>query len=243
MCGICGVVRFDGERPDPELLRAQLIALRHRGPDDQGLWMRGPAALGQARLSILDVGPGGHQPLASEDDAIQLVCNGEFYGADVQREALRAAGHVFHGRSDSEIALHLYEDHGDGMLARLRGMFAFALYDEPRGRLLLARISGEPAGCVALRALPDGAAEMKRLYVRDDFRGMGIGRMLAECVIDEARALGYGVVKLDTLPGMREAQRMYAELGFVDTAAYNDNPVDGVRFLALELRAARAPIS
>ena len=139
MCGICGVVRFDGERPDPELLRAQLSVLRHRGPDDQGLWMRGPAALGQARLSILDVGPGGHQPLASEDDAIQLVCNGEFYGADVQREALRAAGHVFHGRSDSEIALHLYQDHGDGMLARLRGMFAFALYDEPRGRLLLAR--------------------------------------------------------------------------------------------------------
>ena len=116
-------------------------------------------------------------------------------------------------------------------------------YARPRGRLLLARIAGAPAGCVALRALPDGAAEMKRLYVRDDFRGMGIGRMLAECVIDEARALGYGVVKLDTLPGMREAQRMYAELGFVDTAAYNDNPVDGVRFLALELRAARAPIS
>ena len=139
MCGICGVVRFDGARPDEALLRAQLRALRHRGPDDQGLWIDGPAGLAQARLSILDLSSGGHQPLANETGSLQLVCNGEFYGADVQRETLRAQGHTFRGRSDSEIALHLYEAHGDGLLAHLRGMFAFALYDVPRRRLLLAR--------------------------------------------------------------------------------------------------------
>jgi putative acetyltransferase len=88
---------------------------------------------------------------------------------------------------------------------------------------------------VALRPLAGGAAEMKRLYVRPDYRGMGIGRMLAECVLDEARVLGYSVVKLDTLPAMREAQRLYAELGFADAGRYNDNPVEGVRFLALDL--------
>jgi putative acetyltransferase len=126
----------------------------------------------------------------------------------------------------------------DQELASLPGDYA-----RPRGRLLLARISGEPAGCVALRPLADGAAEIKRLYVRAAFRGMGIGRTLAECVIDEARSLGYRALKLDTLPAMNEAQRLYAELGFVDTAPYNDNPVDGVRFLALDLAGRPAPIS
>jgi len=121
----------------------------------------------------------------------------------------------------------------DRELATLPGDYA-----RPRGRLILARIAGEPAGCVALRPLDASAAEMKRLYVRAAFRGMGIGRTLAECVIDEARALGYRTLKLDTLPSMSEAQRMYAELGFVDTPAYNDNPVDGVRFLALDLGAS-----
>ena len=118
----------------------------------------------------------------------------------------------------------------DHELATLPGDYA-----RPRGRLLLARISGELAGCVALRPLADGAAEMKRLYVRAAFRGMGLGRTLAECAIDEARSLGYRALRLDTLPAMLEAQRLYAELGFVDTAPYNDNPVDGVRFLALDL--------
>ena len=126
----------------------------------------------------------------------------------------------------------------DRELASLPGEYA-----RPRGRLLLARISGEPAGCVALRPLEDGAGEMKRLYVRDSFRGMGLGRTLAECVIDEARALGYPTLKLDTLPAMKQAQGLYAELGFVDTAPYNDNPVDGVRFLALDLGARRASSS
>ena len=118
----------------------------------------------------------------------------------------------------------------DRELASLPGDYA-----RPRGRLLLARIAGEPAGCVALRPLGKEACEMKRLFVRPDFRGMGLGRVLAECVIDEARALGYGQVKLDTLPTMGEAHRLYAELGFVETAPYNANPIDGVRFLALDL--------
>jgi putative acetyltransferase len=108
-------------------------------------------------------------------------------------------------------------------------------YARPRGRLILARIAGEPAGCVALRPLEGGAGEMKRLFVRNAYRGMGIGRMLAECIIDEARALGYGALKLDTLPMMGEAQALYRELGFTDTAPYNDNPIEGTRFLALDL--------
>lgn len=118
----------------------------------------------------------------------------------------------------------------DQELATLPGAYA-----RPRGRLLLARVVGEPAGCVALRALGERDAEMKRLYVRPDARGMGLGRVLAECVIDEARALGYVTLKLDTLPAMAAAQRLYRELGFVETAPYNDNPVAGVRFMSLKL--------
>ena len=118
-------------------------------------------------------------------------------------------------------------------LATLPGAYA-----RPRGRLLLARVVGEPAGCVALRALGQHDAEMKRLYVRAAARGMGLGRALAECAIDEARALGYRTLRLDTLPGMKEAQRLYRDLGFVDTAPYNDNPVPGVRFMSLDLTRA-----
>jgi GNAT superfamily N-acetyltransferase len=112
-----------------------------------------------------------------------------------------------------------------------------AAYARPRGRLLLARIAGEPAGCVALRPLDARDAEMKRLYVRPAYRGMGIGRTLAECVIDEARGLGYARLKLDTLPQMHEARELYAALGFGETAPYNDHPIEGTRFLALDLSA------
>ena len=112
-------------------------------------------------------------------------------------------------------------------------------YAPPRGRLYLALAGSKPAGCIALRPLFHRDAEMKRLYVRAAHRGSGLGRTLALRVIDDARALGYEVLKLDTLPAMRAAQRLYEDLGFRDTAPYNENPVGGVRFLALDLARAK----
>ena len=109
-------------------------------------------------------------------------------------------------------------------------------YTPPRGGLWVAQRGADAAGCVALRPLDADAAEMKRLYVRPSCRGKRIGLALAQHAIDAARALGYSVLKLDTLPSMVDAQRMYAHLGFVETAPYNDNPVNGVRFLAYALR-------
>src|SRR5690349_11716042 len=100
---------------------------------------------------------------------------------------------------------------------------------------MLAPAGGHPAGCAALRPLFHRDAEMKRLYVRPAYRGAGLGRVLARRIIDDARALGYETLKLDTLPQMKAAQRMYEKLGFRDTAPYNDNPVSGTRFLALPL--------
>ena len=108
-------------------------------------------------------------------------------------------------------------------------------YSPPRGGLWLAEADGAVAGCVALRPFGARDSEMKRLYVRPSFRGLRVGRALAEHAIETARSLGYATLKLDTLPSMAEAQRLYADLGFAEVARYNDNPIEGARFLALRL--------
>jgi ribosomal protein S18 acetylase RimI-like enzyme len=108
-------------------------------------------------------------------------------------------------------------------------------YAPPRGRLLVARDGDEAAGCVAMRPLDGDVCEMKRLYVRPDYRSAGVGRRLAERVIDEARAAGYRRMYLDTLPTMAGAQRLYERLGFRDIAPYRHNPIAGTRYLGLEI--------
>ena len=108
-------------------------------------------------------------------------------------------------------------------------------YASPRGRLLLARDGDAVAGCVAMRPLTRDTCEMKRLYVTPRFRATGVGRLLAERVIAEARAAGYTRMYLDTLPMMASAQRLYESLGFRDIPAYRDNPIAGARFLGLDL--------
>jgi putative acetyltransferase len=108
-------------------------------------------------------------------------------------------------------------------------------YAPPRGRLLVALVDGDPAGCVALRPLEDGGCEMKRLYVRPPFRGLRLGRALAERIVDSARQLGYRRMRLDTLPSMDTAQGLYRSLGFRETAPYTVNPVPDATFMALDL--------
>jgi putative acetyltransferase len=113
-------------------------------------------------------------------------------------------------------------------------------YAPPLGRLLLAWEGGQTAGCIALRPLEPGSCEMKRLYVRPAFRGHGIGRVLVDRIIQEARKAGYRLMRLDTLPSMAAALALYRRLGFREIAPYYENPVEGAVFLELQLdRSAR----
>ncbi len=116
----------------------------------------------------------------------------------------------------------------DRELADLPGRYA-----PPSGRLLLARADDAIAGCVALRQLDDTTCEMKRLFVRPEFHGRGIGRQLAHAIIAEARAAAYTAMRLDTVPSMRAAIALYESLGFRDIAPYTPNPIEGARFLEL----------
>jgi asparagine synthase (glutamine-hydrolysing) len=139
MCGIAGIVSLDFQtRVDEERLLRMRDALRHRGPDGAGSLLDGPVALGHRRLAIVDVA-GGHQPMANADGSVCIVFNGEIYNHAALRQGLEASGYRYRTRSDTETILHLYEEEGERCVERLRGMFAFAVWDRRRARLLLAR--------------------------------------------------------------------------------------------------------
>jgi len=139
VCGIVGFAHRDREYQVPSrLVEAMCDAIRHRGPDDMGLHVGGPVALGMRRLSIIDL-PGGHQPISNETGLLTIVYNGEVYNYRDLRAALLERGHTFKTNSDTETVLHLYEDMGPACVEKLRGMFAFAIHDARDGSLFLAR--------------------------------------------------------------------------------------------------------
>ena len=141
MCGIAGVLRLSTDAlVDAAVLAGMTGALTHRGPDDEGLFVSPAAAcgLGARRLSIIDLA-GGHQPLCNETGAIWAAQNGEIYNYKPLRAELERHGHIFRSESDTEVIAHAYEQWGEGCVSRLWGMFALAVWDEPRQRLLLAR--------------------------------------------------------------------------------------------------------
>jgi asparagine synthase (glutamine-hydrolysing) len=140
VCGISAISRLDRGLPDTSDIRRMCSVIRHRGPDGAGFARVGDGAtlLGHVRLGIIDL-PGGAQPLFNEDHSVGVVFNGEIYDHQAHRDALVRAGHAFRTRSDTEVIVHLYEEHGLAFLERLNGEFAFIIYDDRKKQLVAAR--------------------------------------------------------------------------------------------------------
>lgn len=160
MCGICGVIGLDSKETGEHIVRRMTAAMLHRGPDEEGALIAPRAAVGMRRLSILDV-PGGGQPLWNETGTLAVVFNGEIYNFRELRAELESAGHHFHTRSDTEVIVHAYEQWGEDCCGKLRGMFAFAVVEMPRGRTGVPErvfIARDPLGIKPLyHAFVDGA--------------------------------------------------------------------------------------
>ena len=138
MCGIVGIVNNNSRGVDEALLSRMCAAIAHRGPDDDGFYVNGPVGLGMRRLSIIDVA-GGHQPIHNHDRSVWIVFNGEIYNYIELRKDLEQLGYQFYTNSDTEAILHAYEQYGPDCPKYLRGMFALAIWDEPKQQLFLAR--------------------------------------------------------------------------------------------------------
>ena len=196
MCGICGVVSLTGAQVDPDRLAQMNDTLSHRGPDDAGTYLGAGVGLAMRRLSIIDVA-GGTQPLTNETSTVHVVQNGEIYNYRELRARLLARGHRFATNSDTEVLVHLYEDHGPQFVEELRGMFAIALWDDTRSELLLAR---DPFGIKPLHYRLDAtelsfASELKALPEGDvDFEA--IDAFLAYNVIPSPLTIYRGTRKL-----------------------------------------------
>ncbi len=138
MCGICGIVSFTDKDIDENLLGRMGSLLHHRGPDENGIYNKGRVGLSHYRLSIIDLS-GGHQPMGNEDGSLWITYNGEIYNHLELRRELQQKGHKYATKSDTETILHAYEEYGPDVVNRLRGMFAFAIWDEKKSRLFCAR--------------------------------------------------------------------------------------------------------
>lgn len=203
MCGIAGKLTFEADAPvDPAIVQRMTDALRHRGPDDQGVWTSGAVGLGSRRLAVQDLSPRGHQPMTSEDGRLCLVFNGEIYNFKELRAALEQAGTAFRSDTDTEVILHLYARHGTSCLEYLRGMFAFALWDGPAGRLFVARdrlgkkplYFARPGGGFSFAS--EVAALLQDRDIHPDVDPVGIDHYLTYGYVPHPRSAFTGVSKL-----------------------------------------------
>src|SRR6202035_3404037 len=139
MCGICGILEFNGKSSvDRGVLEEMNRRIIHRGPDDAGFYLSRNVGLAMRRLSIIDV-QSGHQPVTNEDNSVSLVFNGEIYNHQELRKQLEGLGHRYRSHSDTESIIHLYEEYGPDCVTRLRGMFAFAIWDSRKRTLFIGR--------------------------------------------------------------------------------------------------------
>src|SRR4051794_12259204 len=200
MCGIAGCVHGDGRPADPSLVKRMCAAQEHRGPDARGIHACGQAALGIQRLRVVDV-EGGDQPLYNEDKSVAVVLNGEIYNFRELRRRLEAAGHRFRSDGDTETIVHLYEEEGVDCVRSLDGMFAFALWDEPRRRLLVARdrVGKKPLFYALREGTLSFASELRALLCDEE-----IPRDIDEQALDCYFAYGYVPAPMSAFRAVRK---------------------------------------
>jgi asparagine synthase (glutamine-hydrolysing) len=243
MCGICGVLTFGpgAEAVQEPTLHRMADTIRHRGPDDDGYYVSPDrhVGLGFRRLSIVDLNTG-DQPMSNEDDSIWLVYNGEIYNHADHRPGLEARGHRFRSQCDSEVILHLYEEYGADCVHHLRGMFAFALWDSRRRRLLLARdrIGVKPLYFAALPGTLLFGSEIKALFghpaLGPRLNEDALSLYLTFAAVPAPRTLFEGVEKLppghrlivDADTGERTLERYWQPLPDPDELARGRRPAE-----------------
>ena len=201
MCGIAGFIDVERSRDNAEQLIDRMCrVIRHRGPDDQGVWVDDGVALGMRRLSIIDLA-GGHQPIFNEDQSILVVLNGEIYNYRELQKELQERGHHFRTNSDTEAIVHAYEEYGDDCVKHLRGMFTFAIWDRNRQRLLAAR---DRFGKKPLNYYWDGeklifGSEIKSILeagIPREVNHFALDEYLVYCCVPAPNTLFRGVMKL-----------------------------------------------
>ena len=223
MCGIVGQARSDGREVDPALLGRMCAALEHRGPDSRGIHAGGPAGLGIQRLRVIDV-EHGDQPIYNEDRSVAVVLNGEIYNFRELRQRLERAGHRFATAGDTEAIVHLYEEEGPECVSSLDGMFAFALWDQRRRRLVVARdrVGKKPL----FYSFDDGtlsfASELAALLQNRE-----ISREVDHAALDGYLALGY-------VPAPRSAFRAVRKLEPATTMVLEDGRLSHHRYWQLD---------
>ena len=227
MCGIAGIFNIDGRGSVAHAaVKRMADSMVHRGPDDEGVFVSGPVGLGHRRLSIIDI-KSGHQPMSNEDDSVWIVFNGEIYNHEDIRPVLEARGHVYWTHSDTESIIHAYEEFGDDFETHLTGMFAFAIWDARRRRLVLSRdrLGIKPVYYTVHRNQLIFASEIKAILTVE-----GIDRRVDQDALDAFLSLRYvpgpktmfqGIFKLQpghtlTVEDGRVTIRPYWDLNFAE---------------------------
>ena len=200
MCGIYGILDTSGSSIDPYIVRSMGDVIYHRGPDGDGEFADENLHMGMRRLAIIDV-DGGQQPIYSEDGNVVVVCNGEIYNFRELRAELQAKGHTFATGSDSEVVVHLYEEYGDDCVKHLSGMFAFAVWDRRRRRLLIAR---DRLGIKPLYVSETSGRIVFASELKSILNCPGVKRSINPTALREYLALGYVPAPLSMLDGIEK---------------------------------------
>ena len=240
MCGITGIYNVQTKQHvDSSVLAKMTASLRHRGPDEEGFFVKGNIGLGMARLSIIDLS-GGKQPIYNEDKTICVVFNGEVFNYIELRDFLKAKGHTFYTQSDTEVIVHLYEEYGEDFPNHINGQFAIALWDQKTRQLILAR---DRVGIRPLfySVLEDGTflfgSEMKAIFchpgIRAEIDPKGIGQVFTLWANIPPTTVFKGVKELApghllTVSPKSINVHQYWRLRFPDQKDYEDRPLDSM---------------